>query len=258
MPASFARQKTIPGNCHNRFELSGTTVQRSRPCFRCWRKTLFGLARQEKGPLAGSPMVMSWQASRVTLSRCMTVTLSTTIGICWPAWSIRLQTQLATGVVSADSRRPQGDQWRARTDKPQVRSGKCHLTIVTFLCLGHTTQFMLPTYSTSRTNRREKHRPPACDHAVLVVCVGCGVLSENGNGARSGECEYGCLKSGSNVIASLGRFDVVDIVQIADPKEVEKAVMITSALMHIRRPKHWLAHPGRNSLTCCRTPEHLH
>jgi uncharacterized protein with GYD domain len=44
--------------------------------------------------------------------------------------------------------------------------------------------------------------------------------------------EYGCLKSGSNVIASLGRFDVVDIVQVADPKEVEKTVMIIRAYAH--------------------------
>ncbi len=32
--------------------------------------------------------------------------------------------------------------------------------------------------------------------------------------------------------ATLGRFDVVDIVQAADPKEVEKAVMIIRAYGH--------------------------
>jgi uncharacterized protein with GYD domain len=57
--------------------------------------------------------------------------------------------------------------------------------------------------------------------------------------------------------ATLGRFDVVDIVHAADPKEVEKAVMIVRADGHSTTETR-LLRPGRNSLTCCRKPEPFH
>jgi uncharacterized protein with GYD domain len=46
---------------------------------------------------------------------------------------------------------------------------------------------------------------------------------------------------------TMGRFDVVDIVESDDPKKVEKAAMIIRALGHLQ-PRRCLLHPGKSFL----------
>ena len=47
--------------------------------------------------------------------------------------------------------------------------------------------------------------------------------------------------------ATLGRFDVVDIVEASDPKQIEKVAMIIRALGHSTQ-RHCCARPGKSSL----------